>query len=138
MLDYQGIHTSRRRRFAFGFSGLDRLPELRSKLADQEQHLQTWLAGLMVGGIGRLEITTQKILDLLQTHNDMAKSKRSESPQMIGNSVRTKVERSDMSRGKKQVMLALAKRYLRQTVQSRKVLSRNCVRVFRNCLQVRK
>ncbi len=113
MLDYQGIHTSRRRRFAFGFNGLDRLPELRRKLADQEQHLQTWLAELMIGGIGRLEITTQKILDLLKKHHDMPGNKESKSPQMIENSVKTEVEQSVMSGEKKQVVLALAKRYLR-------------------------
>lgn len=41
----------------------------------------------------------------------MAESKDSESPQMNENSVKTEVERSDMSGGKKQVVLALAKRY---------------------------
>lgn len=113
MLDYQGIHTSRRRRFAFGFNGLDRLPELRRKLADQEQHLQTWLAGLVIGGIGRLEVTTQKIFDLLKTRHDMPGNKESKSPQMIEDSIKTEVEQSIMSEERKQVVLELAKRYPR-------------------------
>ncbi len=109
MLDYQGIHSSRRQRFAFGFNDLDRLPELRRKLADQEQHLQTWLAGLIVGGIGRLHIATEKILNLLKTQKDM----QLETPQVVEDLVKTEVERSGMSGENKQVVLSLAGRYLK-------------------------
>ena len=69
MLDYQDVHKSRRRRFTFGFNGLEKLPGLNRKLADQEQHLQTWLSRLTIGGIGRLEITCGRILKILNDQN---------------------------------------------------------------------
>ena len=112
MVNNQRIHTSRRQRFAFGFNDLERLPELRKKLADQEQHLQTWLAGLIIGGIGRLEVTTQKILELLKDQNVVRGDQPSETPRIIEDSVKTEIERSAISGENKQVMLALAKRYL--------------------------
>ena len=106
MLDCQDVPTSSRQRSAFAFNCLDKLPELRCKLADQEQHLWTWLAGLTVGGIGRVETVCGNILKLLNDKEDKDVDEDSETSHAVEDSVKTEVEQSGMTGANKTVILS--------------------------------
>ena len=106
MLDCQDVPTSSRQRSAFAFNRLDKFPELRCKLADREQHLWTWLAGLTVGGIGRVETVCGKFLKLLNDKEDKDVDEDSETSHAVEDSVKTEVEQSDMTGANKTVVLS--------------------------------